>query len=342
MAKAPAFQWYPKDCDTDEEVKAMNDREFGFYMRCLNHAWLNNGLPSDLGEVARIMHRSRHYVEDVWKRVGKKFRLEGDRLVNGKQEEQRQAVREFKDGKAAELGRRGGKAKWTLRERDDPDRINAQSRHERLKAARLLGTHTEDEWAQLLNAVGGCARCGSKDNIQKDHVQLIRNGGSDSVANLQPLCKSCNCAKGPDETDFVSRELRLALGHISSSDTPDEKHALSGSPSATASASPSATAVATEQNGNGNHGVPISREEWPEVTRVIQERFPSADGVFILRIVQNSIQGAISDGIDPALVTDEILRQAVLASYKTDNVKRAGLLLTTVPQIIRSWGKSNG
>jgi len=33
----------------------MDDREFGFYIRLLNHSWLNNGVPSDLKRLAVIM-----------------------------------------------------------------------------------------------------------------------------------------------------------------------------------------------------------------------------------------------------------------------------------------------
>lgn len=97
--KAPAFQWYPKDCDTDEDVRSMNDQEFGFYMRCLNHSWLNDGLPGDLSEVARTLHKTKNYVEKIWKRVGKKFVISDGRFVNPKQEEQRITVREFIDSR---------------------------------------------------------------------------------------------------------------------------------------------------------------------------------------------------------------------------------------------------
>jgi len=111
MAKAPAFQWYPKDCDTDENVRAMDDREFGFYMRCLNHSWLNNGLPSDLGELARVMSRSRSYVEKIWQRVGKCFELVDGRLVNKTQEKQRSTVREFVESRRSAANARWGASK---------------------------------------------------------------------------------------------------------------------------------------------------------------------------------------------------------------------------------------
>lgn len=98
-SKPPAFQWYPKDCDTDEDVRAMDDREFGFYMRCLNHSWLNGGLPNSLPEIARIMGRTPNYVKKIWERVGKKFAEREGRLVNPKQETQRTTARDFVDSR---------------------------------------------------------------------------------------------------------------------------------------------------------------------------------------------------------------------------------------------------
>lgn len=110
MAKAPSFQWYPKDCDTDENVRRMDDREFGFYMRCLNHSWLNDGLPGDLAELARVMNRPAAYVKRLWGRVGRCFDLSDGRYRNPKQEVQRMTVREYQDSR-----RKGAEARWSKR-----------------------------------------------------------------------------------------------------------------------------------------------------------------------------------------------------------------------------------
>jgi uncharacterized protein YdaU (DUF1376 family) len=256
MAKAPAFQWYPKDCDTDENVRAMDDREFGFYMRCLNHAWLNGGLPADLNELARVIGRPKGYVEKVWARVGKCFVEDAGRFWNVKQEGQRQTVREFKDSR-----RDAANARW------EKDRE--------------------------------CKR-----NARASDVQCSASADAAAVVNVDGEVK-------------VKEEERIERIDARARDSPKKKDAA---------AIPEGV-------------VSISQEEWPEVTKAIQDPFPSTDGTFILRVVQDSIQGAISDGIDPALVTDHALARAVLKSMETDNVKRAGLLLKTVPQIIRTWGK---
>lgn len=113
-AKAPAFQWYPKDCDTDENVRLMDDAEFGFYVRCLNHAWMNDGIPGDLADLAKILHRPLGRVKAYWSRVGKCFVIdEHGRARNPKQELQRNELREFRESR-----KRAADARWKLSQPD--------------------------------------------------------------------------------------------------------------------------------------------------------------------------------------------------------------------------------
>ena len=41
-----------------------------------------------------------------------------------------------------------------------------------------------------------CVKCGSNKNLQFDHDVAIKNGGSNTVDNIQLLCKRCNLKKG--------------------------------------------------------------------------------------------------------------------------------------------------
>ena len=85
------------------------------------------------------------------------------------------------------------------------DEENRRKRAERLKAAREKGTHTKEQWATLLDEFNHCCVCcGSDIQVQKDHIIPIYQGGSDGIDNLQPLCRKCNCAKGPDSTNWVA------------------------------------------------------------------------------------------------------------------------------------------
>lgn len=91
--KLPYFHWYPKDAETDEAYSSMTDQELGFYHRCLNRSWLNDGLPAALPDMARALGKQLAYVEKMWRTVGSRFVLSVDsRWVNPRQEIEREVA----------------------------------------------------------------------------------------------------------------------------------------------------------------------------------------------------------------------------------------------------------
>ncbi len=70
----------------------MDDAERGFYLRCLDHAWLNGGLPADPVERARQLETRKDVADRRWLRVGKCFvphEFTPTLLVNPRQESER-------------------------------------------------------------------------------------------------------------------------------------------------------------------------------------------------------------------------------------------------------------
>jgi hypothetical protein len=79
-------------------------------------------------------------------------------------------------------------------------------RQRNIVIARQLAHHTDQEWADLLERFGNkCLRCGvpgAEFELTKDHVIPVSKGGTDSIGNLQPLCRYCNSWKCNEEFDF--------------------------------------------------------------------------------------------------------------------------------------------
>lgn len=73
-------------------------------------------------------------------------------------------------------------------------------RQEAMANARYQGRHTQTEWEELLVRFGyrctGCGVAHAQSPLTKDHVVPVSKGGSNSISNIQPLCRPCNSKKG--------------------------------------------------------------------------------------------------------------------------------------------------
>jgi 5-methylcytosine-specific restriction endonuclease McrA len=78
-------------------------------------------------------------------------------------------------------------------------RTNKKVAHQRRRAIKRNadGNHTATEWLAMLDWFGNvCLKCGKADEITEDHVIPLTKGGSNSIGNIQPLCRFCNVSKG--------------------------------------------------------------------------------------------------------------------------------------------------
>jgi 5-methylcytosine-specific restriction endonuclease McrA len=93
---------------------------------------------------------------------------------------------------------------------------NGRSRSARLsrkRRRRMAGREhdlTDEQWAGLVAAWGGCAYCGDTGTaLQKDTVLAVSRGGRYTVDNVVPACRSCNASKCNAEVTGWLRRKRL-------------------------------------------------------------------------------------------------------------------------------------
>jgi 5-methylcytosine-specific restriction endonuclease McrA len=69
---------------------------------------------------------------------------------------------------------------------------------------------SDEQWAALRTAWGGCAYCGATDaRLQRDCVLPLSRGGRYTLENIVPACRSCNASKCNDEITGWMRRKRL-------------------------------------------------------------------------------------------------------------------------------------
>lgn len=74
------------------------------------------------------------------------------------------------------------------------------------KRAQSIATHIDSEWLEMCSFFGFvCCNCESEvigGIPNKDHIYPISLGGSDSIRNVQPLCRNCNTSKFINVIDY--------------------------------------------------------------------------------------------------------------------------------------------
>jgi 5-methylcytosine-specific restriction endonuclease McrA len=69
---------------------------------------------------------------------------------------------------------------------------------------------SDAQWTALKAAWGGCAYCGASNTpLQRDCVLALSRGGRYTLANIVPVCRSCNASKWNAEVTGWLRRKRL-------------------------------------------------------------------------------------------------------------------------------------
>jgi 5-methylcytosine-specific restriction endonuclease McrA len=88
---------------------------------------------------------------------------------------------------------------------------------ENARRARKMGLgehHTKEQWLDLLaRAENRCMGCGRGDlKMTKDHIVPLSLGGTDTIDNIQPLCRPCNSSKFTKHIDYRNEQAVRFVG----------------------------------------------------------------------------------------------------------------------------------
>ncbi|MCK1503878.1 DUF1376 domain-containing protein [Bradyrhizobium sp. 18] len=200
----PWFPFYVGDYTRD--TARLTTEAHGAYLLLMLDYWVNGAPPDDDETLATITKLP----VSIWKKrrpaLVKFFKVQDGHWVHGRIEKEL-ARAEGVSSARAQAGAEGAQGKW-----GDSQFDGKISRSQRLAAARAIATHTKEQWSALLDFCGRkCVKCGDEGEMVKDHIKPIYQGGSDGVENLQPLCRSCNSAKGPEVADYRQDGWQLAV-----------------------------------------------------------------------------------------------------------------------------------
>ncbi len=90
--------------------------------------------------------------------------------------------------------------------RANPDKVQERDNRRHAAKKKSGGRFTAAEWRNLKHRYNyTCLRCGRREpeiKLTVDHVVPLIKGGSNTIENIQPLCKPCNSAKHAQTTDY--------------------------------------------------------------------------------------------------------------------------------------------
>lgn len=109
------------------------------------------------------------------------------------------------------------KKRWAedrRRMREDPEFLELVRHRRRMggikRKSRMVGTHTLDEWKALKAQHNyTCVCCGRQEpevQLTRDHIKALAKGGTNTIDNIQPLCRSCNLKKHTKEVDYRNKD----------------------------------------------------------------------------------------------------------------------------------------
>jgi len=122
MNKAPAFQFYPSDFLSDENVMLMSNQEVGCYIKLLCFCWKQGSIPDDIDKIAKLCGEDSSAMAQLWESLRLCFStsITEGRLTNKRLEKERKKQANFRLERS-ESGKKGAAKRWKKQENKDKD-----------------------------------------------------------------------------------------------------------------------------------------------------------------------------------------------------------------------------
>ena len=111
--KSPAFQFYPGDFLSDENVISMTFEERGLYITLLSNCWIQGSIPSDPDKIIKLLpgYSNENGVPELVIDCFNEMDGNSKRLVHPRLDKERTKQADFKEAKS-ESGKRGAQKRW--------------------------------------------------------------------------------------------------------------------------------------------------------------------------------------------------------------------------------------
>jgi hypothetical protein len=132
-----------------------------------------------------------------WREYGKKFMAANpDKVQDSKQRYKRSEKGRASDRRFRERHKDSERERQRRWEVQNPEKSTAKHHRRRARMRNAPGHFTHLEWAALCEQFKHrCALCREKRKLTVDHIVPLIKGGTNWIANIQPLCLSCNSRK---------------------------------------------------------------------------------------------------------------------------------------------------
>lgn len=91
----------------------------------------------------------------------------------------------------------------------EKNRAKIQTIYQRRYHAKVTGDLTPSQWQEVIEKHHNkCAACKKQVQLTIDHIVPLSCGGLHTLANVQPLCKSCNSRKHTKTVDYRGTQVQ--------------------------------------------------------------------------------------------------------------------------------------